>query len=200
MALQNLFSKRRTFSTNSYSYTDITNINKEHHSMEGKIQRPWPCYHMSAPTSQAGRSSEMLKPSRASECMHGQGHLGASLARMHLFLKEKKKHLSRLRWKRRSCQPASRPVSQTPGSVGTSDTGCQRSGKPDPLSRPFKDLILRPSIRRIQQDYWKKYPHLCMCMWVSMMGNPWWRPSVTRDSAHAPPFPLTSLEHGKKMK
>lgn len=91
MALQDLFSKRRTFSTNSYSYIDITNINKEHHSIEGKIQRPWPCYHMSAPTSQPGPSSEMLKPSCASECMHGQGHLGASLARMHLFLKEKKK-------------------------------------------------------------------------------------------------------------
>lgn len=88
-ALQDLFSKRRTFSTNFYSCSDITNIHKERLGPESKIQRLWQCHHMSAPTFQPGLSSEMLKPSWVSECMHRQGHLGVSLARMHLFCKEK---------------------------------------------------------------------------------------------------------------
>lgn len=42
------------------------------------------------PYSQPGLSSETLKSSCASECIHGQGCSGMSSARMHLFLKEKK--------------------------------------------------------------------------------------------------------------
>lgn len=89
MALRNLFPKRRTVTTNFYSYIDITNINKNVIRWKAKADT-MELLSSICPYSQPGLSSETLKPSCASERRHGQGCSGMSLARMHLFLKEKK--------------------------------------------------------------------------------------------------------------
>jgi len=65
------------------------------------------------------------------------------------------------------------------------------------LAPPSKNLILWPSSRRIQKVHWRKWSSLCRYMWVSVMGIHDGDALSPETSAHAPPFPSTSLEHGK---
>lgn len=188
MAPLSLFFKRSTFSTNSHSHVDITNIKRMQIGRESKTPELRHGAHVLVPAPNLDSALRSQDPATPLSACTGRD-IWVSKTRMHPF--KERMLLTGLRGKSRSCQPVSQTCSNPRPCWYL--RGCRRSGKPDSVGHtPFENILWEVSGGSNRSARKSGPTTECVHTRVTVM-----RVHGRRPLSHAFPLTLTSLEHSK---